>query len=133
MSTSPSLGHQPRLPLRIANTERTATSGGRNALSVSSFLDVARPPMSGKRRHATVHNAPRAGDLGHSTGQNPYGSGTRHTLTCEGLSPVKGERSHQAHRCSSVMPAIRAIRSSSAGHTYRNGAVNSRKLSSAFR
>ncbi len=62
-----------------------------------------------------------------------YASGRRHTLTCEALSPVNGERSHHAHRCSRVIPAIRAIRSSSAGHTYRKGAVNSRKLPSSFR
>ena len=30
------------------------------------------------------------------------------------LSPVNGERSHHSHRCSSVIPAIRAIRSNSA-------------------
>ena len=62
-----------------------------------------------------------------------YASGRRHTLTCERLSPVNGEWSHHAHRCSSVMPAIRAIRSNSAGHTYRKGAVNSRKLPSGLR
>ena len=43
---------------------------------------------------------------------------------------MNGERSHHAHRYSSVMPAIRAIRSNSAGQTYRNGAVNSLRLPS---
>ena len=46
--------------------------------------------------------------------------------TCEGLSPVKGERSQPDHRSRSDMPASFAIRSSSDGHTYRNGIVNSR-------
>ena len=38
------------------------------------------------------------------------------------LSLVNGERSQSAQRARSVMPASRAIRSSSDGHTERNGA-----------
>ena len=40
-----------------------------------------------------------------------------HTETCEPLSDVNGSRFHPAQRSVSRMPAIRAIRSSSAGHT----------------
>ena len=46
---------------------------------------------------------------------------------------MNGDRFHHSHRCSSVIPAIRAIKSDSAGHTYRNGAVNSVKLPSGSR
>src|SRR5439155_13360321 len=43
------------------------------------------------------------------------------TETCFVLSAVKGERSQSAQRSRSAMPASRAIRSSSAGETERNG------------
>ena len=40
-----------------------------------------------------------------------------HTDTCAVLSPVNGSRRHPAHRSRNVMPASRAMRSSSEGHT----------------
>ena len=51
------------------------------------------------------------------------------TDTCDVLSPVKGERSQSAHRWRRVIPARRAIRSSSDGHTKRKGVWNSRVCS----
>ena len=44
-------------------------------------------------------------------------AGFSHTDTCCSLSAVNGDRSQSAHRSLSRSPAIRAIRSSSAGHT----------------
>ena len=44
-----------------------------------------------------------------------------HTDTCFVLSAVNGERSQSAQRSRSSIPASRAIRSSSAGETERNG------------
>ena len=43
------------------------------------------------------------------------------TETCRVLSLVNGSRLQFAHRSRRVNPAMRAIRSSSDGHTYRNG------------
>jgi hypothetical protein len=50
---------------------------------------------------------------------NPYWRS--HTEMCFLLSPVKGARSQSAHRSRNLIPAISAMRSSSAGHAYRNG------------
>ena len=49
--------------------------------------------------------------------------GFSQTETCWLLSPVKGRRFQSSHRSRSRIPASCAIRSSSAGHTYRNGMV----------
>ncbi len=49
-----------------------------------------------------------------------------HTETCFVLSAVNGERSQSAQRSRSSIPASRAIRSSSAGETERNGTDNRR-------
>ena len=43
------------------------------------------------------------------------------TETCLRLSPVNGFLLQSSHRSRSRIPARRAIRSSSDGHTYRNG------------
>ena len=43
-----------------------------------------------------------------------------HTETCDLLELVNGRRCQSAQRETRLMPAIRAMRSSSAGHTYRN-------------
>jgi len=45
----------------------------------------------------------------------------RQTDTCDGLSPVNGDRCQSAHRSASSRPASLAIRSSSEGQTYRKG------------
>jgi len=41
-----------------------------------------------------------------------------HTEMCDGLVEVNGSRVQVAQRSLSVMPACRAMRSSSEGHTY---------------
>ena len=53
----------------------------------------------------------------------PNGPGFSQTETCWLLSLVKGCRLHPSHRSRSRIPASWAIRSSSDGHTYRNGMV----------
>jgi hypothetical protein len=50
-------------------------------------------------------------------------AGFSHTETCERLSVVKGSRFQLAQRSRKRSPASCAIRSSSDGHTYRNGIV----------
>jgi hypothetical protein len=50
---------------------------------------------------------------------NPYWRSQ--TEMCFLLSLVKGARSQSAHRSRNLIPAISAMRSSSAGHAYRNG------------
>jgi hypothetical protein len=51
----------------------------------------------------------------------PSARGFAQTETCCPLSLLKGSRAHPAHRSRSRIPASWAIRSSSAGHTYRKG------------
>ena len=48
------------------------------------------------------------------------------------LSLVKGSRFQPPQRSRSDIPASRAIRSSSAGHTYRKGGANTSTLPSAI-
>ena len=50
-----------------------------------------------------------------------YRAGFCQIETCCRLSLVKGSRAQSCHRSRSRRPASRAIRSSSDGHTYRNG------------
>src|SRR5205814_5976276 len=58
-------------------------------------------------------------------------AGFSHTESCFVLSAVKGERSQSAQRSRSAIPASRAIRSSSAGETERNGTERRRHSPSA--
>ena len=48
------------------------------------------------------------------------------TDTCDGLSPVNGDRFQSAHLLANSRPASRAIRSSSEGQTNRHGVRTSR-------
>ena len=61
----------------------------------------------------------------------PYG--LVQTETCEVLSAVYGAPCQSAQRSSSARPARRAIRSSSEGHTYRNGIGDAAPRPSATR
>jgi hypothetical protein len=108
-----------RLAMELAETEVRSRAASELGLNVFGHNQVAR-----RVAHRFIQMG--AGSLptacrssGTPVCNRVYASGRRHTLTCQGLSPVKGERSHHSHRCSSVIPAIRAIRSNSAGHTYR--------------
>ncbi len=56
-----------------------------------------------------------------------------YTDTCAGLRPVNGSRCHPPQRSSKVIPARRAIRSSSAGQTYRISIGLARKVPSSRR
>ena len=65
----------------------------------------------------------------HPGGRPGYGAAVfSQTETCDRQSPVKGSRFHPPQRSRRVIPASRAIRSSSPGHTYRKG---SEKISSS--
>ena len=68
-------------------------------------------PVTG-RSTAFVGSAPA---VGVPLGSRAQRGGRSQTETCLLLSLVNGERSHSAHRSRSVMPAISAMRSSSAG------------------
>jgi hypothetical protein len=83
----------------------------------------SRPPVgtsqpgqsaSGRARPRPWAARPRTADPGQPAGFS-------HTDTCFSLSLVNGARVQPAHRSRSRIPASWAIRSSSAGHTYRNG------------
>ena len=61
-------------------------------------------------------------ELGDSRSCRRYrGAGFSQTETCRVLSLVNGSRAQPLQRSRSLMPASRAIRSSSEGHTYRKG------------
>jgi len=77
----------------IAAIERSAASGAR----VRAQLAPGRPSVS------------------------PQTTGFCQTETCLSLSLVNGSRFHPPQRSRSSIPASRAMRSSSEGHTYRNG------------
>ena len=58
----------------------------------------------------------------HPGGHPGYGAAIfSQTETCDRQSPVKGSRDQPPQRSRRVIPASRAIRSSSPGHTYLNG------------
>jgi hypothetical protein len=100
----------------------------------------SRPPGRGSGRHA-VHDRRRPhrgrgrpGRPGRAAGHDPAArpgrrppgpqlAGFSQTETCWLLSLVNGSRAQPLHRSRSRSPASRAIRSSSAGHAYRNGMV----------
>ena len=88
---------------------------------------VGRPPGRGADPEADSPSSPMVQaplrlNAACASSRAPDGqAGFSHTDTCCSLSAVNGVRSQSAHRSFSRRPAIRAIRSSSAGHTYRNG------------
>ena len=73
-------------------------------------------------RQSTAPKSPPPRAVHGSSARLRYGRSQ--TDMCFGLSLVNGERFQSAQRSQNLMPAISAMRSSSAGHAYRNGESN---------
>ena len=109
------------------------TSGGEVACAVR---DLGEVPVAGcvpvRRRQAVA-----AGQINSSAGPRRLPRATElpqrfcQTDTCALLSAVNAERSQPAQRYLRLNPAIRAMRSISAGQAYRNGIRRNRPFPSA--
>ncbi|SHK26653.1 hypothetical protein SAMN05421803_116122 [Nocardiopsis flavescens] len=129
-------GAGPRPTASCPTADRAEAGAGRNGWPTGPTGTAPADPAPGAPAAArrTRHRSGNRGAAGVG-GPGRAGQSTvfSHTDTCFSLSSPNGVRCQSSQRCTSRMPAIRAIRSSSAGQTYRNGTDRRLPLPSATR